>query len=130
MAGRNIKATPVLNRRTVLKGIGVTCALPYLEAMAAPATPTPQRTVYVYFPNGASLPEEDEYRQWRWFPDGEGENYVFTNVLQSLEPYRRDLSVIGGLSHPKSRQLLGHIAGDTWLTGGDLRGSSAALAHG
>ena len=30
--------------------------------------------------------------------------------------------MIGGLSHPKSRELLGHLAGDTWLTGGDVRG--------
>ena len=35
----------------------------------------------------------------------------------------RDRSIIGGLSHPKSRALLGHLAGDTWLTGGDVRGS-------
>ncbi|MEN8862777.1 MAG: DUF1552 domain-containing protein, partial [Lentimonas sp.] len=40
-----------------------------------------------------------------------------------LEPYREQLSYWGGLSHPKSRQLLGHIAGDTWLTGGDVGGS-------
>ena len=34
-----------------------------------------------------------------------------------------DISTLGGLSHPRSRHLLGHLAGDTWLTGGDLRGN-------
>ncbi len=33
------------------------------------------------------------------------------------------MTVLGGLSHPKSRKLLGHLAGDTFLTGGDLRGN-------
>ena len=33
------------------------------------------------------------------------------------------MTILGGLSHPKSRRLLGHLAGDTWLTAGDLRGS-------
>ncbi|MDC2887681.1 DUF1552 domain-containing protein [Psychrosphaera algicola] len=65
---------------------------------------------------------DSEYKQWNWFPSGEGDNYEFTNVLSSLNPHRQDLSIIGGLSHPKSRQLLGHIAGDSFLTAGDLRG--------
>jgi hypothetical protein len=33
------------------------------------------------------------------------------------------MSILGGLSHPNSRRLLGHLAGDTWLTAGDVRGS-------
>ena len=32
------------------------------------------------------------------------------------------MSIIGGLSHPNSRTVLGHMAGDSFLTGGDLRG--------
>ena len=31
------------------------------------------------------------------------------------------MTILGGLSHPRSRELMGHIAGDTWLTAGDLR---------
>ena len=48
-----------ISRRTALKGLGVTIALPYLEAMAstaraaaAEATAAPRRLVFVYFPNG------------------------------------------------------------------------------
>ncbi|MCB9878493.1 MAG: DUF1552 domain-containing protein [Planctomycetes bacterium] len=121
-----------LDRRTLLRGAGVAVALPWLEAM----TPAPdrepgrrepvRRTCFVYFPNGCSLPDENDekYRHWRWFPDGEGADFRFTDVLSCLEPYRDRLSVFGGLSHPLSRELLGHLAGDTWLTAGDLRGDS------
>lgn len=118
-----------LDRRTFLRGAGVACALPMLEGMRWPGQPrrageAPRRALFVYFPNGCSLPEENDakYRHWRWFPDGEGGEFRFTRVLEPLQPFRDDIAVYGGLSHPKSRELLGHLAGDTWLTAGDLRG--------
>jgi len=117
-----------LDRRTFLRGLGVACTVPYLEAMEQSArllaASEPRRACFVYFPNGCSLPEEDDeqYGHWRWFPKGQGTDFEFTRVLEPLEPFRDELAVYGGLSHPKSRELLGHLAGDTWLTGGDLRG--------
>lgn len=114
-----------LTRRAVLKGLGVICALPYLECMANSKTEPvlAPRLCFLSVPNGVSLPAADSPdKEWRWFPEGHGRDYHFTNVLSSLEPHRHDLTVIGGLSHPKSRQLMGHMAGDTFLTGGDLRG--------
>lgn len=119
-----------LNRRSFLRGVGVAACLPYLECMASDKKSTKlgqrtkpaQRLAYVYVPNGVGLPGEDsEYSQWNWFPKGEGSDYEFTNVLKSLEPHRQDISILGGLSHPTSRTLLGHTAGDTFLTAGDLR---------
>ena len=123
-----------LNRRTFLRGLGVACVVPYLEAMerdsasrvaAGLAPDEPKRAAFVYFPNGCSLPDEDdeENAHWRWFPSGQGADFRFTRVLEPLEPYRDDIAIYGGLSHPRSRELLGHLAGDTWLTGGDLRGA-------
>lgn len=122
-----------LDRRTFLKGLGVTCMIPYMEAMGmgntfnafGAETKSTKRLCFVYFPNGAGLPEPDSpyYKKWSWFPMGEGKDYQFTNSLSPLASHREDLSIIGGLSHPRSRRLLGHLAGDTWLTGGDLRGS-------
>ncbi|MFY0686673.1 MAG: DUF1552 domain-containing protein [Cyclobacteriaceae bacterium] len=119
-----------LNRRIFLRGLGVTAMLPYLEAMGRPLAKfeeqRPKRLCYVYFPNGVGIPPIDNphHRKWSWFPLGEGKDYQFTRTLSSLEPHRQDISILGGLSHPKSRHLLGHLAGDTWLTGGDLRGSA------
>ncbi|MGA0058395.1 MAG: DUF1552 domain-containing protein [Planctomycetota bacterium] len=116
-----------LDRRSFLRGAGVACALPYLEAMEGAAKRSvgdaPRRMCFVSFPNGAALPDlkDDENRRWRWFPDGEGEAFEFTDVLRAMEPFRKQLSIHGGLSHPLSRELLGHLAGDTWLTAGDAR---------
>lgn len=118
-----------LNRRSFLKGLGVTACLPYMECMAKEGSMSgqraqaPKRLAYIYVPYGVSMPGEDsEFKQWNWFPQGEGHDYTFTNVLQSLTPFKKQLSILGGLSHPKSRRLMGHIAGDTFLTAGDLRG--------
>ncbi|MDP7063336.1 MAG: DUF1552 domain-containing protein [Planctomycetota bacterium] len=117
-----------LDRRTFLRGLGVAAALPFLEGMSW-AIPqgqgsAPKRLCYVYFPNGCSLPslKDKDNAQWRWFPTAAGKDYKLTKVLKSLEPFRDRMSLLGGLSHPKSRELLGHLAGDTYLTAGDVRG--------
>jgi hypothetical protein len=126
------KPLPPLDRRSFLRGAGVAVALPFLDAMRlsaranGPVREPARRICFVYFPNGASMPEESDtkWNRWRWFPNAAGENYQFTEVLSCLEPYRAQLSLLGGLSHPLSRELLGHLAGDTWLTAGDARGDS------
>ena len=124
-----------LDRRTLLRGAGVACTLPFLEAMgiAAPTaaaksasdTQMRKRLCFLYFPNGVSTPpaKSDDHEQWNWFPEGEGSECRYTKVLEPLQSVREDVTVLGRFSHPKSRRLLGHLAGDTWLTGGDLRGS-------
>ena len=119
-----------LNRRTFLRGLGVTCMLPYLEGMAMTsfsklAKPSkPKRLCFLYFPNGVGLPQKESiyHKDWSWFPSLEGSEYKLTKSLAPLSPHRRDLSIMGGLSHPFSRNVLGHMAGDSFLTGGDLRG--------
>ncbi|HEB54117.1 MAG TPA: DUF1552 domain-containing protein [bacterium] len=114
-----------LDRRTFLRGAGVAAALPMLDAMRelVPNEPV-RRLCFVYFPNGAAMPAEDDARwgKWRWQPHGEGRDYRLTETLRSLAPWRAQSTFLGGLSHPLSRNLLGHLAGDTWLTAGDLRG--------
>ncbi|MCM8533709.1 MAG: DUF1552 domain-containing protein [Lentisphaeraceae bacterium] len=117
-----------LKRRTFLKGLGVSCALPFLESMGKDANKNPntaKRCVFSYVPNGVSMPNEKNasFKDWSWFPHGEGKNFEFTKVQEPLKPYRDKLLYIGGLSHPRSRHILGHAAGDTWLTGGDISGS-------
>ena len=112
-----------IDRRTFLRGLGVACALPSLEAMAARPT-SPRRLCVIYVPNGVSLPGPDHpaHRTWSWFPLGAGRTFTFTRTLESLERFRGQLTVLGGLSHPRSRDVQGHAAGDTFLTGGDVKG--------
>jgi hypothetical protein len=112
-----------LDRRTFLRGTGVALALPWLEAMtvAAPAE-KPKRFCAFFFGNGVALssptaPTSD----WNWFPRTEGDDYKFTRSLETLAQHKQDLTIFGQLSHPTSRQLVGHNTGDVWLTGADIR---------
>jgi hypothetical protein len=122
-----------LNRRSFLRGTGVAVTLPMLDAMQPLLTATAplgspaeaiKRMCYVYFPNGASMPKEHDKKwgKWRWLPHTPGKDYQLTEVLKCLAPFRDKMTLLGGLSHPLSRNLLGHLAGDTWLTAGDMRG--------
>lgn len=116
-----------LNRRTFLRGMGVSLALPMLEGMTASAKTEkrPPRLSCVFFANGVSLPpaKHADHAKWHWFPLGEGKDYRLTDTLKPLEPFRKEMSVLGGLSHPLGRLLVGHATADIWLTGGDVRGS-------
>ncbi|MEC9093260.1 MAG: DUF1552 domain-containing protein [Planctomycetota bacterium] len=118
-----------LKRRTMLRGAGVSLALPFLEAMALGdpgkvVSELPRRLCGIYFPFGVSLPPEThEHAEWNWFPRGEGRDFRFTNTLKSLESIREDVTVLSGLSHPHGRRIGGHDTGDIFLTGAQLKGT-------
>ena len=115
-----------LPRRTVLRGLGASLALPFLEAMlprsvhAAPSTfkplaksgtkPTP-RVIFCYVSNGVNITE--------WVPAAKGADYALSPTLDVLKGHRADFSVLSGLGHPHATG--GHSGADTWLTGADLR---------
>jgi len=88
------KAIP---RRTVLRGIGASLALPLLDGMV-PAFAGLQNTVakpvkrlgVVYVPNGMAM----EY----WTPAAEGTAFALTPILRPLAPFRDQLLVLSGLS--------------------------------
>lgn len=117
-----------IDRRTVLRGTGCALALPWLESMAgaAPSDPEPpRRMVCIMFPYGIAVPKDDDAeRDWGWFPRGEGRDYEATKVLEPLAPLREDLTILGGLSHPRCRAMNGHDTGDTWLTANNLQGAT------
>ncbi|MFT5469158.1 MAG: hypothetical protein ACI8UO_004273 [Verrucomicrobiales bacterium] len=114
-----------LDRRSFIRGAGVSLALPALDCMAgsAAADAEPKRLAAIYFPFGVALPpkEDSPERKWYWFPKGEGRDFKFNESLKVLEPHRENLTVLGGLSHPKVRKIGGHDSGDTFLTGWDIR---------
>lgn len=87
-----------LPRRTVLRGMGVTLALPLLGAMVPSFTAlaqTPARPVrrlgYVYHPIGTI--------QDQWVPTGVGRDFGFSPILRPLERFRERLVVLSGLDH-------------------------------
>lgn len=116
-----------LNRRAILRGTGVSLALPWLECMhgvaeeSPVAAAPPTRLCALYFGFGVALPAADgEEKQWRWFPEGEGRDYTLTETLSPLQAHRDQLSILGGLSHPNGRRMGAHDTGDTFLTGAFL----------
>jgi hypothetical protein len=81
-----------LERRTVLKGLGTTLALPFLEAMLPPlrASAKPaHRFLTFYVPNGMAM----EY----WTPNGAGKTFELSPILEPLAPFRDQMLVLSGL---------------------------------
>lgn len=114
-----------LQRRVFLRGAGVALSLPLLDCMVAKAEQLqrPRRFCAIYFPYGVSMANKDEEsRSWRWFPSGEGRDFQFNESLKPLEPFRNEVSILGGLSHPNGRSMGGHDTADIWLTGAKLKG--------
>jgi len=120
-----------LDRRTYLKGAGAALALPFFESMisrpakAAAAPSAPKRMCCILFPYGVALPADDDpAREWGWFPKGGGRDYQLTKPLEPLAKLMDDVTVLGGLSHPRCRRMNGHDTGDTFLTGSEFQGSN------
>ena len=84
--------TKSLPRRTVLRGIGTTLTLPFLEAMLPPlrgAVKPVQRFQAFYVPNGMAMPY--------WTPKGEGEALELAPIMQSLAPFKDQMLVFSGI---------------------------------
>jgi hypothetical protein len=81
-----------LHRRTILKGLGTSLALPFLDAMLPPmraAVRPVNRFQAFYTPNGMAM----EY----WTPKGEGKSFELSPILEPLAPYKDKLLVFSGL---------------------------------
>ncbi|MCC6366000.1 MAG: DUF1552 domain-containing protein [Bryobacterales bacterium] len=82
-----------LPRRTLLRGMGASLALPLLDAMvpsltamaASPANPV-RRLGFVYVPMGSTIAQ--------WTPPGEGTLAELSPTLRSLEPVKDQLTVL------------------------------------
>ncbi|MBI24584.1 MAG: hypothetical protein CMN05_13500 [Roseibacillus sp.] len=120
-----------MNRRAMLRAAGITMALPWMESlMGAEVKSPPRRFCSIYFPYGVSLPRQDgEYGQWNWFPKGSGRDFTFNKSLEVLEPFRDQVTILGGLSHPRVRRIGGHDSGDTFLTGEELSLAATGLRN-
>lgn len=116
-----------LQRRTILRGAGISLALPWFETYAkegSDADSTPRRFLSVYHPDGVGLPlkEDPAWTDWSWFPRGGESDFELTKVLDVLEPLRSDITIYSGLSHPAVRKVHGHSNADQYLTAADTKG--------
>jgi len=107
-----------LHRRTFLRGMGATVALPLLDAMVPalsgkPLQPAP-RLGFIYIANGVI--------QNQWIPTATGRNFELPPILKPLEPVRSHVNILTGLSHLQA-DTFGDGTGDhprssaVWLTG-------------
>ena len=114
----------VMSRRTALRGLGVTVALPLIDSMvpalsalegtaAAPA----RRLGFVYVPNGAN--------RAAWKPPSDGPELALSETLAPLDPVHDHVTVLSGL-----RSFNGdgdHArAGSAWLTGAQAKRTMGA----
>jgi len=88
--------TKSLSRRTVLKGMGASVALPFLEAMLPPfslkgvaAAKPVHRFQTFYVPNGMAM----EY----WLPKTAGSDFELSPILEPLAGFREQMLVLSGL---------------------------------
>src|SRR5207237_7170680 len=122
-----------LPRRTFLRGLGSTVALPLLDAMV-PAMAATRLTAakpavrlgFVYVPNGII--------QKNWLPSSEGAGFDFASTMKPLEAFRDRLNIVSGLAQVNGRAL-GDGPGDharagaTWLTGAHPKKTEGSDIH-
>src|SRR2546425_5929163 len=96
MRGVMIITKKAIPRRTVLRGIGATFALPFLDAMVPAfgrtlAAANTSRLSTIYVGNGANMKT--------WTPAAEGVAYEMTPMLEPLAAFRERMLVISGLDN-------------------------------
>jgi hypothetical protein len=104
-----------LPRRTFLRGLGATVALPLLDSMVPAMTAVarteakPQdRLGFVYVPNGMIMDQ--------WTPVDSGSDFAFTPILKPLEFARQHLVVLSNFSRPGT-DADHALASSGWLSG-------------
>ena len=113
-----------ISRRTLLKGAGVSLALPLLDAMVPAATALAQtaaapklRAGFFYIPHGAIMhntahgPAMD-----RWTPSGAGADFKLSPILSPLEPYKKYVTSFGNLENAASAGSVHTLNPATWLS--------------
>jgi uncharacterized protein DUF1552 len=115
-----------LPRRTFLRGLGATMALPLLDAMvpalsavgAAAATPV-RRLGFVYIPMGANIAQ--------WTPAGEGAIAGLSPTLASLTPHLNQITVLSNLEHRNAYSSANHATANcTFLSAARAKATDGA----
>src|SRR5215813_3045683 len=107
-----------LHRRTFLRGMGVTIALPLLDAMIPAATAfantpaqRPTRFAFMYVPHGADMAS--------WTPVQSGKEFALSPTLKAggLEPFKDSLTVVTNLKRAGTVVEMHAAAASGWLSG-------------
>ena len=114
-------------RRTVLRGLGASLALPLLDSMipalsgsaqAQIAQPT-RRLGVIYVPNGMAMKA--------WTPEAVGSDFEITRIMKPMAAYRDRMLWITGLDGPSSNAGVHASASTRFLTGAIPRRAESDL---
>lgn len=93
-----------LPRRTFLRGVGVSVALPLLDSMLPAQTPIGKtaaavkpRLGCIYVPHGATM--------YKWTPEKDGTDFALPETLAPLEKVRDRVTIVSNLAHPAAGGL-------------------------
>jgi hypothetical protein len=87
-------------RRTFLRGVGATVALPLLDAMVPAVAAAPagvSRYSFLHVPHGAS--------PGYWMPTGSGKHWELSPILQPIAPFKDQITVISNTDHAMAGSL-------------------------
>ena len=121
------------SRRSFLRGLGVTMALPWLESRSVwgdtaarnkPASEAPVRLAVLFSGNG--------FHSKEWWAKGEGKNMELGKVLEPLGDFREKLLFVRGLYHEEARKGNIHssqtgniLSGAPIASGGEIRSGTS-----
>jgi hypothetical protein len=114
-----------LSRRTVLKGTGVSLALPLLDAMIPAATALADtaaapklRVGFFYIPHGAILWNTAYGKEMdHWTPSGAGADFKLSPIMEPLEKYKHTVTSFGNLENKANHNSVHSLVPATWLSG-------------
>src|SRR5436305_2666731 len=125
--------THKLTRRTFLRGVGVTMALPWMESLTVwgdepratkPASEAPVRLAVLFAGNG--------FHSKEWWAKGEGKNMELGQVLTPLSDFREKMLFISGLFNAEalkgnihSSQTGNLLSGAPLASGGEIRSGTS-----
>ncbi|HZF27831.1 MAG TPA: DUF1552 domain-containing protein [Gammaproteobacteria bacterium] len=110
-----------LPRRTFLRGVGATVALPLLESMLPAVSSTaraeeltPTRFTGIFVPHGAA--------PGYWVPEGNAKGFAFPYLWKPLEPFRKHVVLTSGLWAKSSENPPGVTGADHFVASAFLCG--------
>lgn len=124
--------TTLFNRRTILRGLGVTMALPWFESLPAYADDDPQQAGNQPPVRLAVLFAGNGFHKDQWWAKGTGADMELGKVLDPLNPYREKLLFIRGLWNEQatkgnihSSQTGNMLSGAPIASGGKIRSGTS-----
>lgn len=121
-----------ISRRATLKGLGVSLALPLLDAMvpagtalAKTAAAPKMRAGFFYWPHGAIM-NNTPYgaKMDHWMPSGKGPTFKLSPILASLEKYKRYVTSFSNLEDRASLDSVHVLVPAAWMSGVQPNASS------